>query len=185
MTDETLYRLFFEGEQEAAKTLLERHGEKLTLYLHGVIHDMPDAEDLMVEAFSQLFRKRRSIHREGDFKAYLYKTGRNLALRHLKKNRLSFLSLSEPDFEVREEALADTALYEQERNQQLYAAMEKLNGEYREALYLLYFDELSYAEAAAVLGKTVKQIDNLCARGKRQLKLILEQEGFSYADYGG
>ncbi len=84
-TDEALYRCWLDGDEEAVKVLVERYDEKLTLYINGIVHDIHDAEDLMVEAYSQLFRKPRPINREGGFKAYLYKTGRHLALRYRKK----------------------------------------------------------------------------------------------------
>lgn len=60
--------------------------------------------------------------------------------------------------------------------------MNALKPEYREALFLVYFEDLSYRDAAAVLGKNERQITNLIHRGKQSLKTILEREGFSYAD---
>jgi len=46
------------------------------------------------------------------------------------------------------EVLADTELIHSERDRQLYAALEKLKVEYREALYLVYLADLSYRNAA-------------------------------------
>lgn len=54
--------------------------------------------------------------------------------------------------------------------------------EYREALYLVYLADLSYRNAAEVMGKSETQITHLVHRGKQSLKMILEQEGFTYAD---
>lgn len=56
----------------------------------------------------------------------------------------------------------------------------KLKKEYRETLFLVYFEELSYRQAAQVLGRTEQQITNLVYRGKQQLKQLLEQEGYQY-----
>ena len=78
--------------------------------------------------------------------------------------------------------LADTALVRSEQSRQLYAALARLKAEYREALYLVYFAELSYRSAATVMGKSEAQITNLVHRGKQSLKQILEQEGFTRAD---
>ena len=52
--------------------------------------------------------------------------------------------------------------------------------EYRETLFLVYFEELSYRQAAQVLGRTEQQVTNLVYRGKQQLKQLLEQEGYQY-----
>ena len=60
--------------------------------------------------------------------------------------------------------------------------LEKLKAEYREALYLVYFEDMSYRDAATVMNKSESQITKLVYRGKQSLKIILEQEGFTYAD---
>lgn len=65
---------------------------------------------------------------------------------------------------------------------QLYDALAKLKPEYREALYLVYFEDMSYHMAAQVMNKNERQITNLIYRGKQSLKAILEKEGFQYAD---
>ncbi|MDD6273861.1 MAG: sigma-70 family RNA polymerase sigma factor [Clostridiaceae bacterium] len=182
ISDETAYRRYLDGEQKAADLLVEKYGDPLTLYINGYLKDMHEAEDLMIEAFSQIFAKERPITGAGAFQAYLYKTARNLALRHRKKNRLRFLCFEELDFEPQSDVLADTELFRRERSRQLYNALEKLKAEYREALYLVYFEEMSYRNAATVMNKSEEQITKLVYRGKQSLKTILEQEGFTYAD---
>ena len=54
--------------------------------------------------------------------------------------------------------------------------------DYREVLYLTYFEDMSYAQAAEVTGKTVKQITNMVYRGKESLRRLLEQEGITNAE---
>ena len=159
VSDETAYRKYLAGDEAAAQLLVERYGDALTLYINGVLGDIHEAEDLMIEAFAHIFARERPIQ-DGCFKAYLYKTGRNLALR-CKTRRRFFLPL-------------------EELHQQLYAALGKLKKEYRETLFLVYFEELSYRQAAQVLGRTEQQVTNLVYRGKQQLKQLLEQEGYQY-----
>ena len=169
VSDETAYRKYLAGDEAAAQLLVERYGDALTLYINGVLGDIHEAEDLMIEAFAHIFARERPIQ-DGCFKAYLYKTGRNLALR-CKTRRRFFLPLEE---------LAETGLFQNEQHQQLYAALGKLKKEYRETLFLVYFEELSYRQAAQVLGRTEQQVTNLVYRGKQQLKQLLEQEGYQY-----
>lgn len=160
VSDETAYRKYLAGDEAAAQLLVERYGDALTLYINGVLGDIHEAEDLMIEAFAHIFARERPIQ-DGCFKAYLYKTGRNLALR-CKTRRRFFLPLEELPFELPDEALG------------------KLKKEYRETLFLVYFEELSYRQAAQVLGRTEQQVTNLVYRGKQQLKQLLEQEGYQY-----
>ena len=106
VSDETAYRKYLAGDEAAAQLLVERYGDALTLYINGVLGDIHEAEDLMIEAFAHIFARERPIQ-DGCFKAYLYKTGRNLALR-CKTRRRFFLPLEELPFELPDEALAET-----------------------------------------------------------------------------
>ena len=182
ISDEAAYRRYLDGEQKAADLLVEKYGDALTLYINGYLKDMHEAEDLMIEAFSRIFAKERPITGAGAFQVYLYKTARNLALRHRKKQGLNLLRFEELDFEPQGDVPADTELSRKERYRRLYDALEKLKAEYREALYLVYFEEMSYRNAATVMNKSEGQITKLVYRGKQSLKATLEQEGFTYAD---
>ena len=46
-----------------------------------------------------------------------------------------------------------------------------------EAVYLVYFENLTYEQAARVLKKNKKQVDNLIYRAKNKLYEILGNEG--------
>lgn len=93
ITDETIYQRYLNGESNAADLLVEKYADMLIFYINGYIKDIHEAEDLMIEAFSQIFAKERPITGEGSFKAYLYKTARNLALRHSKNTATSSCGL--------------------------------------------------------------------------------------------
>ena len=180
--DEKLYQQYLAGDETAADELVARYGDTLTLYIHGFLGDLHEAEDLMIEAFALMFAKPRPVSEPGSFRGYLFRVGRNLAGRHRQKHRLRLLSLDELTFEPKGEVLAETPLYGMERKRQLYQAMEKLRDDYREALYLVYFEDMSYRQAASVMGKSESQVTKLVYRGKQNLKTILEEEGFEYAD---
>ena len=182
-SDEALYHSYFHGEEEAAVELVDRYGDALVRFIHSYLRDAEEAEDLMIEAFARLFAKKRPIHGQGSFKAYLYKTGRNLALRHQSKHRFPLLDTESNGFEPQSNDLAEAGLDQKERRQQLYAALTKLNPNYRECLYLIYFEDMSYKEAGKVMKKSESQITKLVYRGKQSLKKILEKEGFTYGEF--
>ena len=62
--------------------------------------------------------------------------------------------------------------------------MTSLPEDYRQALYLLYFEGMSQEEARAVMGKTKEQMYNLVKRGRKALREALERKGFSHAQFG-
>lgn len=181
MSDEEAYRQYLHGDEAAAQVLVERYGDALTLYINGVLNDLSESEDLMIEAFAQVFAKERPIRDEGCFKAYLYRTARNLAVR-CKTRRRFFLPLNDVPFDLPDDALTEAGLFRKEENRQLYAALAKLKQEYRETLFLVYFEDMSYRQAAQIMGRTEQQVTNLVHRGKQKLKQLLEEEGYQYAD---
>lgn len=161
---------------------MERYGDALTLYINGYIHDIHEAEDLMIEAFSRMIYARPRLADNG-FKAYLYKTARNLALRYVEKHRRhGFFSLEGLKDEPESGILVENVVQSEEQSRILRKCMDKLNPDYCEALYLLYFENMSYAQAAQVMGKSVKQIDHLLERGKKRLRPLLEREGITDAN---
>ena len=90
ISDEMAYREYLGGREESADILVDRYGDALTYYINGYIHDIHESEDLMIEAFARVFAKERPIDGKGSFRAYLYKTARNLTIRHTQKHKLWF-----------------------------------------------------------------------------------------------
>ena len=181
-SDEALWSRYLEGDESGLIGLMEQYGNSLTFYINGYLHDVNDAEDLMIEAFAYLTVKKPRIHE--NFKAYLYKAARNLALRFVTKNRrhrcFGFEDLGQ---EPESKTLIEEVIQTEERNRILHLCMEQLNPDYREALYLVYFENMRHTEAAAVMRKSEKQIADLVHRGKHSLRKRLEQEGISHAEY--
>ena len=178
-TDEELYRQYLRGDETGLEALMKKYGDPLTLYINGYLHDVHEAEDLMIEVFSYLFTKKPHI-RDGGFKAYLYKTARHMALRHKSRRRLLF-SLDGLTDEPDGQTLVEEVVHTKERDQILHFCMAELKPDYREALYLTYFEGMSYLQAAEVMRKSEKQITNMVYRGKERLRGLLEREGITNA----
>lgn len=179
ISDEELYRQYLSGDETGLNELMRKYGDPLTLYINGYLHDIHEAEDLMIEVFSYLFTKKPRI-RDGGFRAYLYKAARHMALRHKNRRRLHFCF---DDLTKEPEAgkLVEEVVRTRERDQILHLCMGELKADYREALYLTYFEGMSYLQTAEVMGKSVKQITNMMYRGKERLRGLLEREGITNA----
>ena len=178
--DEALYRQYLSGDDEGLNALMKKYGDPLALYIDGYLHDVHEAEELMLDVFAYLFTKKPRI-RDGCFKAYLYKAARHMALRHKSRRRI-FFSLDDLAREPEAQTLVEEIVRTKERNQILHLCMDELNSDYREALYLTYFEGMSYRQIAEVMGKSVKQITNIMYRGKERLRGLLEREGITNAE---
>ena len=157
---------------------MERYGDACLLYVNGYVHDLDAAEDLMIEAFSRMLAKRPHLHANG-FKPYLFKTARNLALHHIRI-RGRFMNVENLGNDLEGGERVEDAFLRDERARILYRCLERIAPDYREALYLVYIEDMSYEEAGAIMHKTRKQVDNLVQRGKRAMRPLLDEEGISY-----
>ena len=57
ISDEELYRQYLSGDETGLEELIRKYDNPLTLYINGYLHDIHEAEDLMIEVFSYLFQK--------------------------------------------------------------------------------------------------------------------------------
>jgi len=179
-----LFRRYLDGGTSEMTELVARYGDDVTLYISAIIGDAQDAEDLMIEAFSRVCAREPCLQ-DGGFRPYLYKTARNLALRFASRNRLRrHFGFDDAETEPESVELLDRVVQTKERDKILRLCMERLEADYREALYLAYFEGLSRAETAAVMRRSEKQVENLVYRGKKSLRALLESEGITDAQYG-
>ena len=180
VSDERLFERLVSGDRDCLHPLMERYGDALTLYVNGYVHDIDAAEDLMIEAFARMLAKQPRLRKHG-FKPYLYKTARNLALRHVH-NRSRFLSLNDLGADLPDAQNVEGDFLDSERNRELYRCLAQIPADYREALYLVYLEGMSYDEAGAIMRKTRKQVDNLVARGKHAMRDLLGEGGLFRED---
>ena len=181
VSGDELYFNFIQGHTECFDELTIRYGDALVIYLNGILHNMQDAEDIMVEAFARILVKRPAI-RNGGFKPYLYKAAHNLAINFLRKNgRRAIFSLDDFEDILRINDSVEKTVYDAERNDILHLCMEKIDPILKEVLFLIYFEDLSYKEAAAVMRISPKRVDKLLQSAKKHLKKELSKEGIDHA----
>ena len=57
----------------------------------------------------------------------------------------------------------------------LHKAMYGLKAEYRQVLWLIYFEDMSIREAAVIMKKSVRSVENLVSRARSSLKSELDR----------
>ena len=90
------------------------------------------------------------------------------------------MGIDDLDCELASGERIEDGILQDERARALYRCLEKIPSDYREALYLVYIEGMSYDEAGAIMRKTRKQVDNLVSRGKRAMRPLLAEEGVSH-----
>lgn len=175
------YHRFLQGDTAALETLVKLYSDDIVRYAYCYVHNSAVAEDIMENAFAALIVKRKKFAAKASFKAYLFRIARNACIDYLRKNRNSPVPLGDVENVLRSEQ-TENEVFKNLRNEKIYACIQRLYKDYREVIFLTYFNGLSVEEIKTATGKSVKQIYNLLARARTALKEILIKEGISYED---
>ena len=180
-SDEKLFERSLQGDDRPLRTLMERHGDALMLYLNGYVSDRDLAEELAEDTFVRLFTKKPKNKGGASFKTWLYTIGRNMALNYLKKKaKYPTVPIENTPELISDEAAVEDAYIKKEQKIAVHRAMRKLKPEYQQVLWLIYFEGLSNKEAAKVMKKSVRSTESILYRAKKSLRSQLEMEGIDY-----
>ncbi|MBQ6819153.1 MAG: RNA polymerase sigma factor [Clostridia bacterium] len=178
------YRRFRDqGDESGLAEIIRDYRDGLILYLNGFVRNIQLAEELAEDTFVILGTKKPKDKGIGSFKTWLYTIGRNTAINALKRRARRWeISIDDCKELTREEENLETAYIEKEQKITVHRALKKLKPEYHQILWLVYFEEFSHKEAAAVMKKSVHNVDTLVYRARKSLKTQLETEGFVYEE---
>lgn len=175
------YRRFLDGDDSGFVEIVRDYKDGLILYLNSFVNNVCIAEELAEETFVKLGIKKPKYKQKAAFRTWLYTIGRNVAIDYIRKNnRYNEISIDNCAEAVSDEINLEKSYIRQEQKISLHKAMRNLKPEYRQVLWLVYFEEFSNKEAAMVMRKSVHGIETLIYRAKLSLKSILDKEGFIY-----
>ena len=167
-------------DNDVLAVVYRTYSREIYLYLYGLSHNRQLSEDLMQETFVKALITVGTA--DMGIKAWLYKVARNLYFNTYRKDKRLIIGLenAENKAEIREEAEESplSKLLTTEREEVLFKALNKLEGKKREVLLLQYFSGLSGKDIAKLLDITTENARILAFRGKKELKLYLEEAGY-------
>ena len=148
----------------------------------------PEAEDIVQETFLKLLESGRKFRNPEHAKAFLIRSTVNRCLDYLKSARhqrnLALTELTEHHLPPDSGGLGD------DDTRAVLAAVSGLRPEYRNVVYLYYYEGYSIREIAAILHKSSNTVSSWLTRARKQLKEVLQDETDSLsegdaADLGG
>ena len=179
---ESSYRRFLSGDNEGLYEIICTYQTGLILYLNSYVQNIHTAEDMAESTFAELMIKRPKFNEKSSFKTWLYAIGRNITAKHLRKHsKLSVVPLESQEYRADEENV-ESEYIKSEQKRLVHQALHSLKLEYRQVLYLTYFEGFSKTEAALIMKKNERQIKDLLFNSKKALKNELERRGFEYEE---
>lgn len=174
------YHRYLGGDDEGLVEIIRDYKDGLILFLNRYTGDILLAEELAEDTFFRLVSRRPRFTEKFSFKTWLYTIGRNVALNHLKRaGRQTSLAEQLPDGET--ESL-ERAYLREERRIAVHRALNRLRPEYGQVLHLKYFEDMTNEQAAQIMGKTKRQVENLLYQAKSALRRALEMEDICYEE---
>lgn len=172
------YEKYKNGNDEGFYEIVREYYDGLTAYIKGIVGDLYRAEELADDALLKIALKRPEFDKRSSFKTWLYSIGRNTAYDALRK-KAPPASGGLEGIDAEEES-PEQAYIKSERNKRLYDALDGLKPEYREVLWLTFFDETDAEQIARIMHKSKPAVYTLLNRAKSSLKEKLLKEGFDY-----
>ncbi|MDB6169526.1 MAG: polymerase, sigma-24 subunit, subfamily [Verrucomicrobia bacterium] len=172
LTDHELMIAVRDGDLGALGELFERHHGPLYGFLVKLTNQRTAAEDIAQTVFQRMLKYRHTYRDDGSFTAWMYHLGRRCAADHFRKHNAAPAATDPASLQDH----ADDAPHAGDRaatrddHALLHSALGRLDRDDREVLLLSRFQELSFAEIAAILECSVGAAKVRAHRALRELR---------------
>lgn len=177
MKDRELWDRLRAGREDALERIYRDHIDFLLRYGHGLSADQALVEDCIHDLFVSIWNNREGLGPNDAIRPYLLVSLRRKIIREQKRQqaRLSIDPSEIPGFDI-DPSMVDPGGSQENHEEHLAktkAALQQLSKRQREALYLKYFENLSYEEICEVMGINYQSVRNLVHTGINTLRKVL------------
>lgn len=156
------------GDTKSFETLFDRYYDMIHAFAYRVCLTATEADDITQETFIRAARGINSYHGTASFKNWLYRIAHNALADWGRQNsrerdkQVQFAAELESWAQVRTPDYAD-----------VHFALKQLSPDLREAVALVYFEEMNHREAARSMGCAETTVSWRIFRAKNALKKLL------------
>jgi len=175
--DQALVKKVLSGDLDAYGELVQIYQTSVFNVCCRVLGNRRDAEDLTQEAFLRAYNNLGSYDPGRPFGPWMRTLAANLCYNKLNRRELPRVDLiDERDLPEKDTIHnPEKALEISQENQKLYQALWDLPHQYRIAVELRHFQELSYQEMAQTLNLPLNTVRSHLYRGRQKLAALLEE----------
>ena len=178
IADNDLLKAIARGDETALADCYDRYRVILFSLILRILHDRPEAEDVLQEVFLQVWRRAKDFDESrGRAFTWLVTIARSRALDRLRARGPAARFSSERELGPTN-AVADAAAeaLKSEESEIVRRALAELPADQRRALLLAYFEGLTQTEIAARLGDPLGTVKTRMRSGLMKLRELLSQE---------
>lgn len=173
-------------KETSNNTILSELFDRYTHLIFGVcmkyLKNEEESKDAVMQVFEELFTKLKTQDIQY-FKSWIYTVSKNHCLMKIRKEQ-SVRKHKDEYYAIMQQEIMESASFSHPINKdklndsipKLQKGIEQLKTNQRKCIELLYLQEKSYKEVADMTGFSLKQVKSYIQNGKRNLKIILENE---------
>jgi RNA polymerase sigma-70 factor (ECF subfamily) len=171
-----------QGDKVAFSHLVEAYQGPVYNLAYRMLRNADEAEEAAQEAFIRAFTRLDSYDPSHKFSTWLLSITSNYCIDQIRKRRATLLSIDEP-LAPHPALMSDKAkgpesqMVQGQQADMVQDLLDELQPDYRQAVVLRYWYELSYEEIADVMGTTVSAIKSRLFRARKQLAEIGISQG--------
>ncbi|WP_226641451.1 sigma-70 family RNA polymerase sigma factor [Mesobacillus subterraneus] len=167
-----------ENGANAIDEIMNKYGQEILQLSFSYVKNKQIAEDLTQEIFVKCYKSLHTYSGKSKFRTWLWRIASNHCKDYLKSwyNKNVFTTDYQPIYDsLRSDSVEQTVIQE-EQDDQLASAVMELPVNYREVIYLFYFEEMSIKEISLVTEVKENTIKTRLKRAKELLKERLEEK---------
>jgi RNA polymerase sigma-70 factor, ECF subfamily len=183
-TDDDLVHAAQSGDHEAFAELCRRHAQAARRRILSIVRHQEDAEDALQETLLRAYANLGRFRQSCKFSTWITAIGTNAALSVIRKRKsrresdFDAYSPDEPAWDIADQAPdPERCVATAQVILLLRTELHGLPPKMREVVTSYYGHDYSLQEAADALGISVAAVKSRLLRGRRSLRLSLEQKG--------
>ena len=186
LTDREAVELAQNGDVAAFEYLYRSHSRRVYALCLRMVGNTSDAEELMQEAFLQVFRKIHTFRGDSAFTTWLHRLSVNIVLMRLRKKTVKETPLEDSgggedfDEQPKEYGAADLALLGSIDRVNLQRAIAQLPPGYKQMFVLHDIQGYEHNEIATILGVSTGNSKSQLHKARVKLRKLLQETSHEF-----
>lgn len=162
-------------EESLLDEMMSLYGQDILQLVYSYVKDAVVAEDLTQEIFIKCYKALPTYNQQSNIRTWLWR----IAINHCKDYRKSWyfrkVSTAEEELNWTSNDNVEEEVIQQDEDRQLAVAVMELPIQYRELIYLHYFQEMKLKEISEITGVKLGTVKTRMRQAKRRLKTYWEE----------
>ena len=173
VSDAQIIALLQAGKRQGMNALFDRYYKPLVVFADDLLHDLPEAEDTVLEQFVKLWEKELYEHiHPNALSTFLFTIVKNACMNQIAKKGLPTEQLDLPHYAIAQE---ESYLLDETVIETILAAVRKLPEKTQQVVQSVMSQGHSYQETADELEVSINTVKTLLKAGMRELRSELEE----------